>query len=65
MARKAITGNGAVALALKQVEPDVVAAYPIAVLVNAPNPDAAAAFVDFVLSAEGRALLAAYGFASP
>lgn len=29
MARKAITGNGAVALALKQVEPDVVAAYPI------------------------------------
>lgn len=44
---------------------NVVAAYPIAVLVNAPNPDAAAAFVDFVLSAEGRALLAAYGFASP
>lgn len=29
MARKAITGNGAVALALKQVEPDVMAAYPI------------------------------------
>ncbi|RJQ44700.1 MAG: pyruvate ferredoxin oxidoreductase [Gaiellales bacterium] len=29
MARKAITGNGAVALALKQAEPDVVAAYPI------------------------------------
>jgi pyruvate ferredoxin oxidoreductase alpha subunit len=29
MARQAITGNGAVALALKQVEPDVVAAYPI------------------------------------
>ena len=29
MARKAITGNGAIALALKQVEPDVMAAYPI------------------------------------
>ncbi|GBE57443.1 pyruvate synthase subunit PorA [bacterium BMS3Abin01] len=29
MARKAITGNGAVALALKQVEPDVMSAYPI------------------------------------
>jgi pyruvate ferredoxin oxidoreductase alpha subunit len=29
MARTAITGNGAVALALRQVEPDVMSAYPI------------------------------------
>ncbi len=29
MSRKAMTGNGAVALALKQVEPDVMSAYPI------------------------------------
>ncbi len=44
---------------------NVVAAYPIAVLANAPNPDVASAFVDFVLSDEGQAILAEFGFASP
>ncbi len=44
---------------------NVVAEYPIAALINAPNPDAAAAFVDFVLSDEGQAILASYGFQSP
>lgn len=44
---------------------NVVAAYPIAVLSSAPHPAAARAFVDFVLSAEGRAILARYGFGSP
>ena len=44
---------------------NVVAEYPIAALTNAPNPDAAAAFVDFVLSDEGQAILASYGFQSP
>ncbi|MCI0425064.1 MAG: molybdate ABC transporter substrate-binding protein [Actinobacteria bacterium] len=44
---------------------NVVAAYPIAVLAGAPNPDAASAFVDFVLSDEGQAILAGYGFAAP
>ena len=44
---------------------NVVAAYPIAALVNAPNPDAAAAFVDFVLSDEGQAILVEFGFSSP
>lgn len=44
---------------------NVVAEYPIAVLTNAPNPDAAAAFVAFVLSDEGQAILNGYGFASP
>lgn len=44
---------------------NVVAEYPIAALSNAPNPDAAAAFVEFVLSDEGQAILAGYGFALP
>ena len=44
---------------------NVVADYPIAVLANAPNPDAAAAFIDFVLSDEGQAVLAEFGFVAP
>lgn len=44
---------------------NVVADYPISALVNAPNPDAASAFVAFVLSDEGRAILTSYGFSSP
>jgi len=43
MARKAITGNGAVALALKQVEPDVMAAYPIT-----PQTEIAQNYAQFV-----------------
>ena len=46
-------------------EVNVVAAYPIAALVGAPNPDAASAFVDFVLSDAGQAILSEYGFGSP
>lgn len=44
---------------------DVVAEYPIAVLSGAPNPAAARAFVAFVLSPEGGAILARHGFLSP
>lgn len=44
---------------------NVVADYRIAVLAGAPNPEAASAFVDFVLSADGQAILAEYGFSSP
>jgi molybdate transport system substrate-binding protein len=44
---------------------NVVARYPIAVLSNAPNSEAAAAFVDFVLSERGQAILLEYGFAAP
>jgi len=44
---------------------NVVASYPIATLADAPNPGAAAAFVAFVLSADGQAILADYGFAAP
>lgn len=46
-------------------ENNVVANYPIAALVNAPNPDVAAAFVEFVLSDDGQAILTSYGFSSP
>lgn len=44
---------------------NVVAEYSIAGLANAPNPDAAAAFVEFVLSEEGQTILGSYGFVSP
>jgi len=46
-------------------EHNVVAEYPIAVLADAPNPEAAAAFVAFVLSREGQAILRKHGFAAP
>ncbi len=36
--------------------------YPVAVLTEAPNPDAAQAFVDLVLSDDGQAALEAAGF---
>lgn len=44
---------------------NVEAEYPIAVLARSTAPDAAEAFVAFVLSADGRAILAAYGFEAP
>lgn len=43
-------------------EANVVAEYPIAVLAGAPNPAAARAFVDFVLSDDGQAILTRHGF---
>jgi molybdate transport system substrate-binding protein len=39
--------------------------YPIAALTKAPNSAGAAAFVDYVLSADGEKVLSAAGFASP
>lgn len=39
--------------------------YPIAVLADAPNRSGADAFVAFVLSASGQAVLRAHGFAAP
>lgn len=47
MKRKALTGNGAVALAFKQVEPDVMAAYPIT-----PQTEIAQAYADYVANGE-------------
>lgn len=39
--------------------------YPIALLSEAPNAEAARAFIDFVLSADGTAVLKAAGFGQP
>jgi molybdate transport system substrate-binding protein len=39
--------------------------YPIAAITDSPNPRAATAFVAFVLSARGQALLAEAGFGAP
>ncbi|WP_243074072.1 molybdate ABC transporter substrate-binding protein [Microbacterium sp. SS28] len=44
---------------------DVVNRYPIAALTDAANPDAAQAFVEFVLSEEGQAVLEGLGFGRP
>ncbi|MDH3404357.1 MAG: molybdate ABC transporter substrate-binding protein [Acidobacteriota bacterium] len=44
---------------------NVVAVYPIAVLAAAPNPGGAAAFVEFVLSDAGRAVMTDHGFSVP
>lgn len=38
---------------------------PLTVLEDSANPDAAQAFVDFILSAEGQAVLKKYGFGAP
>ena len=46
-------------------EVNVIAEYPIATLAGAPSPDAAAAWVEFVLSDDGQAILTSYGFTSP
>jgi len=46
-------------------EENVVASYPIAALTDAPNPDGAAAFIEFVLSDDGLAVLGKYGFTEP
>jgi molybdate transport system substrate-binding protein len=44
---------------------DVVNHYPITALVDASNPDAADAFVTFVLSDAGQKILADFGFGKP
>ena len=57
-------GDDVIALAFREAE----AArnrYPVAVLEEAPNPEAAQAFVDLVLSDEGWQLLAEAGFFEP
>ncbi len=44
---------------------NVIAEYPIAVTTDSGEAELAAAFVAFVLSEEGQAILRAYGFSSP
>jgi molybdate transport system substrate-binding protein len=50
-----------------EIAPDVnvVARYPIAVTAQAADPPGAQAFIDFVVSDAGRAVLASYGFGPP
>jgi len=43
---------------------NVIARYPIAMVKDAPNPAAATAFIDFVLSSDGQRILADFGFLS-
>jgi molybdate transport system substrate-binding protein len=45
-------------------EQNVVAGYPIGALTESPNPEAAQAFVAFVLGPDGQAVLERYGFAA-
>jgi molybdate transport system substrate-binding protein len=44
---------------------NVISNYPIVVTKEAPNPEAAQAFIDFVASDAGQAILAKYGFLAP
>ncbi|MAT97902.1 MAG: molybdate ABC transporter substrate-binding protein [Anaerolineaceae bacterium] len=44
---------------------NVVAAYPIAPLADAPSPTLAQSFIDFVLSDKGQAILSRWGFGPP
>lgn len=44
---------------------NITAEYPIVVTKDAPNAEAAEAFVDFVLSDDGQEILESYGFLSP
>jgi molybdate transport system substrate-binding protein len=46
-------------------ELNVIAKYPIAPLARSENADLATSFIDYVLSAEGQAVLAKWGFAPP
>lgn len=39
--------------------------YPVSIVTDAPNAEAARAFIDLVVSDEGRAVLARYGFGTP
>ncbi|MGI8916329.1 MAG: molybdate ABC transporter substrate-binding protein [Chloroflexota bacterium] len=61
--------TAAVRSALKLIAiPDqfnIIAQYPIAVVQGAPNADGAQAFISFVLSPAGQAVLAKYGFTPP
>lgn len=46
------------------MELNTIAHYPIAPLLDSPNPGLAQAFIDFVLSPTGQEILEAYGFGS-
>ncbi|MET0764702.1 MAG: molybdate ABC transporter substrate-binding protein [Blastococcus sp.] len=57
-------GPGVEGIEFPQAE-EAINEYPICVLADAPNPDAAQGFVDLVLSDEGQEALGAAGFRAP
>jgi molybdate transport system substrate-binding protein len=63
------TSDAVAATALRTIEIpadlNVIAKYPIAPLVKSENARLAKAFIDFVLSADGQAVLQKWGFAPP
>ncbi|MGY1689361.1 molybdate ABC transporter substrate-binding protein [Geodermatophilus sp. SYSU D01105] len=60
----AAAGDAVEGIAFPEAE-DAVNDYPIVALADAPNPEAAAAFVDLVQSEEGQRALADAGFRAP
>lgn len=61
----ASSANGAVRVIAIPDALNVAARYPISVIQDSANADLAAAFVEFVLSAQGQAVLAEAGFLPP
>jgi molybdate transport system substrate-binding protein len=61
-----VTADVAQDISLIEIPDDknVVAVYPVAVTSEAAEPDIAAAFIDFILSDEGQAILQEHGFLS-
>lgn len=57
-------GDGVTGVEIPEEE-NVVAAYPVAPLEGAPNPEGAAAFVQFLRSPRAQEILTGFGFASP
>jgi molybdate transport system substrate-binding protein len=57
--------GGAVEGVVMPPDQNAVTTVVMALTTETSNPEAAAAFVDFVTGAEGQAVLASYGFGSP
>lgn len=62
-----LSGENAGVLGQIAIPPElnVTASYPIAVLSDSPYHDLAQALVDYILSADGQAILSSYGFLPP
>ncbi|GAA1930318.1 molybdate ABC transporter substrate-binding protein [Microbacterium aoyamense] len=60
-----VVGNADVESFVPDGADEVVNHYPVVALTGAPNPEAAAAFVAFVLGEKGQSILAEYGFGTP
>lgn len=60
-----VVGDDSVESIVPEGAADVVNTYPLVALDDAPNPEAAQAFVAFVLGAKGQKILADHGFGTP